>query len=350
MVRSVMAAMIVFFVAILGSSCSTFTGSLSSVIVDHRYDSEFPTRPVSSYLQHIAESVLRLNSIAYYQTYAFGAAERFRPAEITDAVLNAHQGSSVLSSSSTSGTATVISRTSREIALLTCAHVVSFPETVFTFQYSPEKRQTEFVASVSILRNVVLYVATLPEGGKVDLIVADRENDLAVVGRKFEESESFVSPVVPCPFGRASELEWGTFLYLFGYPGGNKVVTKGIVSSPEKDRQESFLVDAVFGRGFSGGICVALRDGPPNFELVGLIKMVPARSYYVLTPGKDRLPEDLEIGVPYGGESFVEKHTDIEYGWTQAISVESVKAFLLENQQRLKDEGFPVDHALGLEE
>ena len=45
-----------------------------------------------------------------------------------------------------------------------------------------------------------------------------------------------------------------------------------------------FLVDAVFNRGYSGGIVLAIRDGVPNFELVGLVKSVPAEYEYVMKP------------------------------------------------------------------
>ena len=70
----------------------------------------------------------------------------------------------------------------------------------------------------------------------------------------------------------------------FGYPSGHKMVTKAIVSSPNKDRKGSFLLDAVLTPGFSGGIALAVRDGVPNFELVGLVQLVSGRTTYALGP------------------------------------------------------------------
>ena len=144
------------------------------------------------------------------------------------------------------------------------------------------------------------------------------------------------------PFGAARELEWGSFVYLFGYPSGYKMVTKGIVSSPRKDRFDTFLIDAVFSRGFSGGIALAIRDGVPNFELVGMVKLVSARTSYVLVPEKDDGVVEYDPTVPYDGQIFVERKTEIEYGVTQAISVEMIRDFLESHRASLKAQGYDL--------
>ena len=65
---------------------------------------------------------------------------------------------------------------------------------------------------------------------------------------------------------------------------GHKMITRGIVSNTRDDKSDSFLIDALFNRGFSGGIILAIRDGVPNFELVGMAKSVSAKNEYLLTP------------------------------------------------------------------
>ena len=66
-----------------------------------------------------------------------------------------------------------------------------------------------------------------------------------------------------------------------------------------------FMVDAMFSRGFSGGIVLAIRDGVPNFELVGMIKLVSAHSSFVLTPEKDGGGDLVfDPAVPYTGGSL----------------------------------------------
>ncbi len=316
-------------------------------VADGRYDSEFPTQPVSRYLAQITVSVLRLNSVAYYKTYSFGQHERVTTTGLAPGVLEAHESTSMYSSNTTSGTATVIASEGRRIALLTCAHVVSFPDTIYGYQYGPDHRPTAYLASVSVQKRLALYIASLPEGGVVEILAADRSLDLAVVGHTYEEALPLLPPVIDYPLGHAGDLDWGTFVYLFGYPSGNRVVTKAIVSSPHKDKRESFLVDAVFGRGFSGGICLAMRDGVPHFEIVGLIKMVPARTMNVVTPGRDHVADELDVETPYEGPFFIERRTEIEYGVTQAVSAEVVRSFLESNRQALAAKGFFLERILG---
>ncbi|MCK7529466.1 MAG: hypothetical protein MZV64_73895 [Ignavibacteriales bacterium] len=53
------------------------------------------------------------------------------------------------------------------------------------------------------------------------------------------------------------------------------MVTKAIVSNPSRDESGSFLVDAVVNNGMSGGLVLAIKDGVPNFEMVGMIQWVP---------------------------------------------------------------------------
>jgi hypothetical protein len=347
MVRSMLRSLLCSLPGLICLSCSTVApeGAPARIPTGH-YDSAFPAEPVSVYLEQIVESILRMNTVAYYKMYTFGQQERVRVADLTPAMFSSHENTSVYTSASTSGTATVVYSLGRKIALLTCAHVVAFPDTTYSYLYGPEGRATEFLSTVSIQKRTALYVASLPEAGTVELLAINHAADLAVVGHTYEADPGYLPPVIRHPLGRSKDLEWGTFTYLFGYPSGNRVVTKGIVSSPNKDRNHSFLVDAVFGRGFSGGICCALRDGVPNFEIVGLIKMVPARTYYVVTPGKDRSEVDISEETPYHGELFVDRRTEIDYGVTQAISAEIVREFLTENRGGLEAKGFPLDKIL----
>jgi hypothetical protein len=226
--------------------------------------------------------------------------------------------------------------------LLTCAHIVAFPDTALTYHLGPDRHPTPFVKTLSIKERQMNFVGMLPEGGELEVLAYDMGADIALLGKQFEQEPAIPIRVFSFPVGRASELEWGSFVYLFGYPSGYRIVTKGIVSNPNRDKRGSFLVDAVFGGGFSGGIALAIRDGVPNFELVGMVKMVSARSSYILTPRRDDSAVEYDPTVPYNGEIFVERHTDIEYGVTQAVSIEAILEFIKEKQAALVARGYPV--------
>lgn len=106
------------------------------------------------------------------------------------------------------------------------------------------------------------------------------------------------------------------------------MISKGIVSSPNLDGSGTFLIDAVFNRGFSGGIVLAIRDGVPNFELVGLVRSIPADSEFVLRPAQQSGNKSFNPALPYKGEVFVDQQKTMKYGVTRVIPIEIIAEFI----------------------
>lgn len=333
--------------ALLCFSCSTPTyKEVYPILTDGGYDSEFPYRGCSEQLEQISQTVMMVNCIAYYKSFPFSREMQVKLGGVTDDLLAARERSSFYYTSTSSGTATVITADARRVLLLTCAHVVAFDDTVISYHRDSDGKATPFVKNIAFKNRQMSYVSTLPEGGEVEIVVVDRQSDIALVGKQLTKDPPIPIPEFFYPVGAARELEWGSFVYLFGYPSGNKMVTKGIVSSPNKGGKAAFLVDAVFSRGFSGGIALAIRDGVPNFELVGMVRAVSARSSYVLTPRPEGEAPEYDPTVPYAGEIYVEKRTEIESGIVQAIPVETVTAFLETHENRISRKGYTTGRFL----
>jgi len=161
---------------------------------------------------------------------------------------------------SKSDTATTIYHQNGKVALITCAHVVNFPDTVFSFISDSIGNVTPYLESILIKDNQAIYVAGFPRGSKLKIIVMDEKLDLAIIGRDYYSLNNYIFPVFSYSIGKARELEWGTFVYLFGYPMNYQMITKALVSSPNRDDNGSFLVDAVIHERFSGGIVLAIKD------------------------------------------------------------------------------------------
>lgn len=328
---------------LLFSACSSSVyHDVYPTLIDGRYDSEFPYKGCSKQLEEISETVQMLNCIAYYRTYPFSPEEKMTRAGITAAVLRAKEPSSVYVNSTSAGTATVVYYNDRNIALLTCAHIVDFEDTLFSYYIGEDRRPTQFIKSLAVKEKQTNYVAVLPDGGEVEILALDRATDIALVGKRFQTEPPVPPRVFTYPAGHARDLEWGTFVYLFGYPSGYKMVTKGIISSPNKDKRGAFMVDAMFSRGFSGGIALAIRDGVPNFELVGIIKLVSAHSSYVLTPLKENGEVVYDPSMPYTGEMYVERKTEVESGITLAIPVEAIRDFVRANSDAIRARGYAL--------
>jgi S1-C subfamily serine protease len=223
---------------------------------------------------------------------------------------------------------------------MTCGHVVDFSDTLITRYVGSDYRITPFIRSISIKTNQLIFLNEVGGGIALDVLALDRSADLAILGQKIDPRQSIALPVFSYPLGKSKDLEWGSFVYVFGYPAGYRMVTKGIVSLSAKP-QGSFVVDAVVSPGSSGSIALAIRDGVPNFELVGMIKMIPAQTTYVLTPSKDGDVEYDPIE-PYHGEVFVQRKAEIQQGIAVAIPTETIVAFIEKNRFRLSQQGYDL--------
>jgi hypothetical protein len=228
------------------------------------------------------------------------------------------------------------------VALLTCAHTITFPDTLIAYRLDKAGYQTKYVESISIKEKQVIYVAGFPEGSQVDVIAQDSKNDIALVGRKYGAQKGIFFPTFSYPWGKAKEVEWGTFVYLIGYPINFKMITKAIVSSPRRDESGSFLVDAVINPGFSGGLVLAIRDGVPNFELIGMVQWVPEEEESMIYPENLKTKSSYNPVVPYSGDLFVRKHSLIRYGIVKVIPIETVQNFLIVNKSLLTEKGFYI--------
>jgi hypothetical protein len=285
---------------------------------------------------------MMVSSVAFYRNYVFSEASKTRLSDITEDLLDRKSKEVALFNQSSSGTATVIYSQDRTVALLTCAHVVLFQDTTAWYYSTPSGERTPYLRSISIKEKQTNYVGAFPEGGEVTIVLINKDLDIAILGKKFQAAPQRVIPVFGYPTGKAKELEWGSFVYLLGYPSGYKMLTKAIVSSPNKDRRGSFLVDAVFSGGFSGGIVLAIRDGVPNFELVGIVRLVSAHFDYFLTPRRGDNKIEYDPVVPYTGESYVERKSDIEYGIAQAIPMEEIRDLIEEHNEDLLRGGYDL--------
>ncbi|MEW6653214.1 MAG: serine protease [Bacteroidota bacterium] len=327
---------------LISCSSSSIYDSVYPALNDGKYDSEFPYRNSSAQLEEISSSVRMINSIAFYTSYVFPDGSRFLRRELPSIDFRKKAINEVSFSRTASGTATIIDVTNGAVVLLTVAHVVSFPDTLYSYFVNPDGSASSFVQSISIKSRQTNYIPNLPDNGELDVIAQDRTLDVALLGRKFDVKDVIGIHPFNYTWGSSTELEWGSFVYVFGFPMNYKMISKGIVSSPSKDKN-TFLIDAVFNRGSSGGIVLGIRDGVPNFELVGLVRSVPAEFEQTLRPfAKDN---DFEFNpmIPYKGEIYVEKEQVLRTGITKVLGIEVVKEFIVKSKQQILNKGFTLN-------
>ena len=338
---------LIFFTSIillLISSCSSVTyEKIYPTLQDGKYDSEFPYKGSSQELENLSKTVQRINSTAFYKTYVFNSESEIRLSQINGNI-SALAISEGYADQTSSGSGTIIYAKDGKVALLTCAHVVNYPDTIISYHRDEFGNLTDLIEAIFIKSRQTIYVPGFPEGSEFEIIASNKNLDIALVGRDYKSLSGYKFPEFNFPIGHSKELEWGTFVYVFGYPLNYQMVTKAIVSSPNKDEQGSFLIDAVVNKGSSGGIVLAIRDGVPNFELVGMVQWVPEEEENVLIPEKRKDDERYNPIIPYEGDLFVKKFSSMKYGIARIISVESVVEFLTAEKDLLYEKKYFIEN------
>ncbi len=305
-----------------------------------KYDSEFPYRNGSKQLEEIGNTIYRINSLAFYKAYIFDENSKIKLKDLTDDVIKNRSIKTTYMDKSSSGTGTLIYSSNGTVALLTCAHVIDFPDTIVSYFANKQGTYTDNVQSIAFKTRKFIYAAGFPEGSEVNEILSDKNLDIAILGNHYSTRYDRLFHVFTYPFGKAKDLTWGNFVYVFGFPLNYKIISNAIVSSPNYDHAGSFFIDAVVNRGYSGGLVLAVKNGVPNFELVGIIEWVPEENENILQPAP--LDESMKYNplVPYKGEVFVKQQKFLRYGITKVIPIESIVDFLNQNKDNLIQNGY----------
>jgi len=187
---------------LLLNSCSSVSyESVYPTLRDGKYDSEFPYKGSSDELESITQTVRRITSTGFYKSYFFDMADKITLNEIRNSSPEELSLESGYADQSASGTATIIYHNEGKVALLTCAHVVNYPDTVISYFYNDEGNITPFVEAMLIKDTEVIFAAGFPEGSKLEIIAMDNKHDIAIIGRDYHELSNYHFPVFNYPTG-----------------------------------------------------------------------------------------------------------------------------------------------------
>ena len=316
----------------------------SDVAKDGNYDSEFPSLPCAEELEKISRSVNMISSIAFYQDYQFTKGSKVTTSMIEDETFEKKAIEISSFQKPAVGTATIVFYRFRKIAVLTCAHVINFPDTVISYFSENDGSQSEFIQSIAIKSQQNNHIIGISQGNNFEILAVDQENDLAILGKTIEIIPGQGLPVFTYPKGKAEELKWSNFIYVMGFPKGKKMLSTGVISGPPGENKSIFYINTPFNRGSSGGPVFAIRDGVPNFELVGIVKSVSAEMKPYLAPAEDT-PRftGKDFQEIFNGESIIKTHENIFYGVTYVVAIEVIEQFIEDNRINLAEKGFDID-------
>ena len=336
-----------FIVLLILAACSgTSYETVYPTLSDGKYDSEFPYRNCSEQLEEIAGSLVKLDVLVFYHTYSFSLDNKISLETIHNKNTKIADLASAkdVFSETVGGTAVTIYYSDSRIAFLSCAHIIDYPDTVITYFPSPDD---DYIQLIGIKAKQQNSISNIPSGEKLEVIAMDRKSDIAILGKNVSGERKNDITVFSYPMGDSEELDWGSFVYIMGYPMGHAMITRGIVSDPKRIQKGSFLIDAVFNQGFSGGPVIAVRDGVPNFEMVGMVKSSAATNKFYLAPKNEENLTELNFSETYDGPLRLVAEKDIKYGITFSVTTEILRQFFKKNKQELKDQGYILDNFFG---
>ncbi len=334
--------------AILTLSSGLAAGCASSSIPEYdrgagtdKYDTVFPSRETGDLIEQAFRSVRMVNSVAYYAEYTFRPVDAVRPSDLSVMDLKARSLEPDFFRDTSSGTGIVLRAGEDRLALLTSAHVVHFADTILTL-YEPGPDGEASVRTAAIKERQVTYLPDVEGADKLEIAAIDPRADLAVIGQQLDGADRNVSPL-QFATGQIEDLQWGSFVYVLGYPAGVKMVTRGLTSRPVADNLKSFVIDATFNNGFSGGAVFAIRDGVPNLEWVGMATSSAALTEWTLMPSVSEGDVGLDPGSPFQGDIFAVQKKRLRYGITICVSADAVVEFLERHADELVSQGFRVE-------
>lgn len=330
-----------------GSSCAPAPRLVS---VDGRaqayYQTSFPLHDTSRDLEEAVRSVKQISYTAEYITHLFTWEEGVTEADLLAGDVADRAARSFPEVQSKAGTATIIGRSMDRITLLTTHHVVYLPEVLVQF-YEAELRTRRAgpprVASVSYRTSELGGLLQHPDLGPFEVLARDDVNDLAILGMRLREwSDASQYPPLRLQIGDARRLSWGSFVYVMGFPRGYPMVTRAIVSDPDRDGHGAFFTDGLWNEGISGGMILAVRGETGALEPVGLARAGAADRELRLLPDTTGITVDQDLVRPYEGTLYLESFLRIQYGITLSVSMTVVNEFLSRSRAAVRTRGYPI--------
>lgn len=335
------------FVSIGSTACSSSQEAIRSTSSSNQpvspsdaYTTAFPHQDISISLQEAQKAMVRLITTVFYNTYSFDN-PRVRLADIrtnNPSNIASHQFSS---EESTAGTSVMLDLNNNGDALLiTCAHVVTAPDTIITYFSGDDLPDNRYIQSISIKRKQSNLIFTSGELSTFEVIAENSLADLALLSTAINSKMREKHRPLPFSMGRSAYLQLGSFLYIMGFPKGFPMITRGVVSTKGLPPYRFFIIDALFNPGISGGLVISSNDNFKSFDWVGLARSATASREQILVPSPNRENENQNILRPYSDQVYIDQKDRISYGITQAIPIDEIRSFINDNRSVIRKRGF----------
>jgi S1-C subfamily serine protease len=331
----------IMFFLISVTGCATTEVEIRERADSGYYQNHVRSDLVRTQIDETFESVRRIQSTVTYRTYQFELGNLPRQSEVRGANLQQLAVETKVDNHSTAGSAMVLTAAQRgRVGLLTAAHVATFPDTIWHYSGVRVEGADNRVEAISLRENLNQFVFTDDGIELIELVVADDRRDLAMLRTKSPVRSA--SNLIPLrlPAGDVTQIRTADMIYAMGYPRGVQMVTQGVVNLTQHPIR-TLILDISLNRGFSGGSAFAVRSDGSGLEWVGIITSTLGEREHYLAP-EDVFDHEYTPDIEYTGRIFIRSTTRIYYGMTNAVDIDHIRTFLLENWNTLRDAGIMV--------
>ncbi len=227
-----------------------------------------------------------------------------------------------------------VDRLNSNYTILTSSHLVSPEDTVNVFYMDEEGAKTDVLFARYVLKSSRI---TVRDGNVVspeaELIADSYANDLAIIKVEAKErlGREFRNQI-----GYDLDLDWGDWVFLFGYPKGIKQMSGGWVSKSPYPR--TIAIDAVVRFGYSGGPVFTFSKDKTELAFVGVIKSVPRTNLDYIAPDQT-LPVGSSIGSQDLPKLAVKRQIMVDYGTAYFVNIKTIKSFIKSSRSAMAKSG-----------
>ena len=286
-------------------------------------------KPSSTLLDAAINSTYLINTVSYYTQYFLPEDKIWSREDLSRVNFSKFAKDQKVITRPSSGTGIMVSRQNEKVVFLTSAHLFDLPDTIFI---SMNKNDSSNLSSVLIRSKFEIFLPDVVLNKDLKVVAIDHEKDLSLLLGEADIANVKLK-VFPFKLGDPTRLDWGNEVYIFGYPQGFHMMTRGLVSKPFKYRPNDFAVDAMFNRGMSGAPILYYDNNENDFQLMGLGRSVSAETYSILSPEEQIENEAAQLKIKYSGELYTDEITIVNQGVSFSVSATAVKQFLDKNRE-----------------
>lgn len=308
------------------------------------YKNVVGSQKVKNQLEKGFESIRRLQNSVMYRTYQVNPELRIESKDMSEIDFETISVGSTVETISNAGTAMVLFNNGSKAMLLTAAHTVTQPDTVYHYSENQFGTESNLIKAVSVVVSINQFIITDNGIVGLEVLVIDENKDLALLGTTSEMEDQFNLTVLPIPWGDCNELSWSDMIYAVGYPRGVPMVTQGVVSLSNHPNR-TLVFDLNVNRGFSGGAVFAVRSDGFGLEWIGMITSAMGERESYISP-EELYHTEYSSDIPYEGALYVKNRSVIYYGIGYGVDISEIETFIRNNQRELRRQGINISHIL----